>query len=79
MAMIGPDAARAPPWIAASNGRLAHVQVALDVFDHDDGVVHDEPDREHDGEQREQVEREADDQHQEHRADRARSESRRPG
>jgi hypothetical protein len=40
-------------------GRLSHADVALDVLDDDDGVVHHEADREHDREQRQQVQREA--------------------
>ena len=41
----------------------------LDVLDDDDGVVDHEPDREHDGEQRQQVQREPEDLHQEDGAD----------
>ena len=58
---------------------LALVQVAFDVLHHHDRIVHDEADRQDDGEQRQQVDREAGDHHQEHGADRARSESRRSG
>jgi hypothetical protein len=68
MAMIGPVSSRAPRS-AASNGRAALAQMALDVLDHDDGVVHHQPDGQHDGEQREQVQREAERLHQEDAAD----------
>ena len=50
-------------------GRLALAHVALDVFDNDDGVVHHETDGEHDGQQRQQVDGEPENLHQEHRAD----------
>ena len=49
-------------------GRLAAMDVALDVLHHHDRVVHDEADREDDGEERQQVDREACRQHQEHGA-----------
>ena len=39
--------------------RLAQLEVPLDVLDHDDRVVHDDADREHQPEQREVVQREA--------------------
>ena len=51
------------------HARQSFAHMALDVFDHDDGVVDDQPDRKHDREQREQVEREAEELHQEERAD----------
>ena len=44
---------------AASRGRHALADVALDVLDHDDGVVDDDADRQHQAEQRQLVEREA--------------------
>ena len=66
--MIGPTSSRAAS-MAAWNGVLPVVQMPLDVLHHDDRIVDDEADREHDGEQREQVDREAGDQHQEDRAD----------
>src|SRR5690606_28287082 len=50
-------------------GREAVAQVTLDVLDHDDGVVHHDADREHDGQEREQVDGESENLHQEHRAD----------
>ena len=43
--------------------------MALDVLDHDDRVVHHETDGEDDGEQRQQVEAEAEDLHEKERAD----------
>ena len=49
--------------------RFPHVQVPLDVLDHDDGVVDDETDGQHDRQQSEEVDREAEEQHQQHRAD----------
>ena len=45
------------------------MDVPLDVLHHHDRVVHDEADREHDGEQRQQVDGEAGRQHQEHGPD----------
>ena len=44
-------------------------QVPLDVLDHHDRVVHHEPHREHDGEEREEIDRESRDLHDEHGAD----------
>ena len=44
---------------AASLGRHALAQIALDVLDHDDGVVDDDADGEHEAEQRQRVERDA--------------------
>ena len=58
MAMIGPTSSRAA-LMAASNGFSPSCEVALHVLDDDDGVVDDEADREHDREQRQQVDREA--------------------
>ena len=54
--------------MAAARG-LTHVNVALDVFDHDDGVVNDQSDRKHDRQQGQQVDGEARDQHQKDGAD----------
>ena len=66
--MTGPDEfARAEQ--RRVHGRFAFADVAFDVFDDDDGVVHDKADRQHDGQQRQQVQREAEHLHQEHRAD----------
>jgi len=48
---------------------LSHPDVTLHVFDDHDGVVDDEADRENDGEQRQQVQREPEDLHQEDGAD----------
>ena len=48
---------------------LAHVQMALDVLNHDDRIVDDETDRQHDREQRQQVDRESKREHQKRRAD----------
>ena len=44
---------------AASCGRKPGLDVALDVLDHDDGVVDHDADRQHQSEQRQIVEREA--------------------
>ena len=41
---------------AASRGDRPCAQVALDVLDHDDGVVDDDADRQHQAEQRQVVE-----------------------
>ncbi len=68
MAMIGPDQLARPEQRRFAFGP-PFAQVALDVFDDDDGVVHHQTDRKHDGEQREQVERETEDLHQEDAAD----------
>src|SRR5258708_3111480 len=43
--------------------------MAFDVFDDDNGVIHHETDGQHDGEEREQVQRETKNLHQEARAD----------
>ena len=45
--------------------RLAHLQMALDVLHHDDGVVHHQSDRKHDGQQGQQVDGETGREHQE--------------
>ena len=44
------------PSMAACNGRLAHFHVADDVLQHDDGVIHDESDRQRQCHQRKIVE-----------------------
>ena len=44
----------------ASSGDRPCVEIALDVLDHDDRVVDDDADRQHQAEQRQVVEREAD-------------------
>ena len=54
MAMIGPISSRAPSKRRVQR-RQSFAQMALDVFHHDDGVIDDQTDREHDREQREQV------------------------
>jgi hypothetical protein len=43
------------PRRAASSGRFSFVDAALHVLEHDDGVVDDEADGEHQGQEREQV------------------------
>ena len=68
IAMMGPTSSRAPAERRVDRPHPL-AQVALDVLDHHDRVVHHEPDREHDREQRQQVHREPEDLHQEHRAD----------
>ena len=58
IAMIGPTSSRAPISAASIRGpALAHVP--LDVLDHHDRVVHHQPDRQHDGQDGQQVEAEA--------------------
>ena len=54
------------PLIAASNGGVAVLDVAVDVLEHDDGVVDHEADRDGQRHQREIVEAEAEQVH--HRA-----------
>ena len=54
---------------AASRGRQPVRDIALDVLDHDDGVVDDDADRQHKSEQRQVVQREAERRHEEERAD----------
>ena len=54
--------------------RLALLDVAVDVLQHDDGVVDDQADRQHQGQQRQRVDREA-----ERRTSARRSRSARPG
>ena len=55
--------------IAASRGLKPARDVALDVLDHDDGVVDHDADRQHQAEQRQIVEREAERRHEEEGAD----------
>ena len=55
--------------MAASCGREPGLDIALDVLDHDDGVVDHDADRQHQPEQRQIVEREAEHRHEEERAD----------
>jgi hypothetical protein len=50
-------------------GALPSSSCAIDVFDDDDRVVHHEPDREHEREQRQQIDRIAEQLHHEERAD----------
>jgi hypothetical protein len=54
IAMMGPTSSRAPASAAAS-GRHALAQVSLDILDHDNGIVDNEADRKHDGQQGQQV------------------------
>ena len=54
MEMIGPTSSRAAVDGRAER-RLARVDVPLDVLHHHDRIVDDQPDREHDREQRQQV------------------------
>ena len=68
MEMTGTAISRAP-LRAASNGLHALLDVAVDVLDHDDGVVDDEADGEHQRQQREQVDGVAERQQREHHAD----------
>ena len=56
IAMIGPTSSRAAS-IAALERRLPRVDMAFDVLHHHDRVVHDEADREHDREQRQEIDR----------------------
>ena len=57
------------PISAASTGCLAILDVAVDVLQHDDGVVDDEADRQHQREQRQRVDGEAEHVHQREGAD----------
>ena len=66
--MIGPISSRAPTQRGV-RARHAFAHVTLDVLHHNDGVIDDQPDRKHDREQRQQIETEAEDLHQEQRAD----------
>ena len=63
---------RADQFASAADCRLERaeplVQVSLHIFHDDDRIIHDEPDGKHDGEQREQVQREAEREHEERRA-----------
>ena len=67
MAMTGTAISRAP-ISAASNG-LSRLDVTVDVLHHDDGVVDDETDGQHQGQQRQEVDRVAERQQREHHAD----------
>ena len=49
--------------------RQAPLDVALDILHHDDGVIDDDADGEHQAKQRQDVEREPEDRHREKRAD----------
>ena len=64
---------RADQFARAQQGRVQRRQpfadVALDVFHDDNGVIHHQPDGQHDRQQRQQVQREAQNLHQKHRAD----------
>ena len=64
---------------AASLGDMPCVQVALDVLDHDDGVVDHDADRQHQAEQRQRVEREADRRHHREGADQRHRDGERSG
>ncbi len=59
----------ARPFDRCIESSLALFDVAVDVLDHHDGVVHHQPDGEHHGKQGEQVDGKAHQQHQEGRAD----------
>jgi hypothetical protein len=61
MAMMGPPA-RAPPD-RRLHRRHALLHVPVDVLDHDDGVVDHQPDRQHQRQQGQQIDREAQRQH----------------
>jgi hypothetical protein len=63
MAMIGPISSLGAAMRLKGTSPL--VQMALDVFHHDDGVIHDETDGENDGEKREEIQREAEREHEE--------------
>ncbi len=54
MPMIGPNSSFMA-WIAASFARQAPLDVMRRTFDHHDGIVDDDADRQHDREQRRQV------------------------
>ena len=58
IAMIGPVTSRIACCVAVARREPVR-DVALDVLDHDDRVVDDDADREHEAEQRQRVEREA--------------------
>ena len=66
--MTGTAISRAPAS-AALNGAHALLDVAVDVLHHDDGVVDDEADGEHERQQRQKVDRVAERQQREHDAD----------
>ena len=68
IAMIGPDTSvHRPP--RRLHRRLPQLDVPLDVLDHDDRVVDDDADGEHQAEERQRVEREAEAEHDRERAD----------
>ena len=54
---------------AASSGVMPVLDVAVDVLDHDDRVVDHQPDRQHEGEQRQEIDRIAQRQQEHHHAD----------
>ena len=58
MAMIGPVTSRIALSVA-SRGTKARLDVALDILHHDDGVVDHDADGQHQAEQRQRVDREA--------------------
>ena len=58
MAMTGPETS-SMAWIVGVARRQAVLDVVLDRLDDDDGVVHDDADRQHQAEQRQVVEAEA--------------------
>ena len=60
--MIGPPSSRAA-WLRGVQRRLALFQVAVDVLDHDDGVVDHQADGQHQRQQGQQVDREVQHQH----------------
>ena len=65
--MTGTEISRAPT--RAASRAEPFLDMAVDVLDDDDGVVDDEADGEHEGQQRQQVERVAERQQREHHAD----------
>ncbi len=68
MAMIGPPNSRAA-LIAACMGAHPFVKVPVDVLDHDDRVVDDQTDRQHQRQEGQQIDREAEGQHHHQGAD----------
>ena len=62
MPMIGPSSS-SMARIAASWARMPALDVVRRALDHDDGVVDDDADRQHEAEQRRQVDREAERRH----------------
>ena len=55
--MVGLPTSSTPPPPPTSGVSVAHLQVAVDVLDHHDGVVHQDADREDQREERDPVER----------------------